>query len=178
MFSLVYKNNKTYSCNRRFSQVFIFKLYIIKLNVFFFYRILQTFLSLKGFKNMTKFQKNMFLSDLQRKCEFYTKTRISAIFMQKDPFTVLQDLHKIFSYFYNKKIYIKRTQSITEFKKVKEFFKQNIRDEEKIKEIFKYIEDYELLHGYRFETVEGVDLLRLARAKFMYTKRFFNKNRP
>ena len=80
-------------------------------------------------------------------------------------------LDKIFSYFYNKKVYLKKIKNLQKKEKLKQLFSKI--DLDKVDKIFFILENIELHKKINFTNIEGVNLLRRLKAKYSYSKRFF-----
>lgn len=95
---------------------------------------------------------------------------------EKDAIANFSLIHSLFDFFYNKKVYIKRNSLFSLKKEVTEKFKEI--DLEKADKLFILLENYELKEKRKvFTDIEGNDLLRRAKAKYLLSKRFFLSSR-
>ena len=81
-------------------------------------------------------------------------------------------LDRISSYFYNKKVYLKRIQNNSTKKELKYLFDKI--DIKKVNKIFFTLENMELHDNIKFENINGENILKKVKAKFLHSKRFFS----
>jgi len=88
-------------------------------------------------------------------------------------YDVFGKMDRIFSYFYNEKVRLKRIKNIERKKELSEIF--HLLDFKKVDKIFFELENMELFKEANFITIDGVNLLRRTKAKYLHCKRFFRK---
>ena len=97
-----------------------------------------------------------------------------SINKEKLLYDIFGKIDRIFSYFYNEKIRINKTEDIKRKIELSKIF--CLLNLKKIDKIFYELENMELFGEANFVTIEGINLLRRTKAKYFYCKRFFKKN--
>ena len=97
----------------------------------------------------------------------------SQIDKQKLKYDFFSKLNKIFSYFYNEKVKLKKIKNIERKKELSKIF--HLLDFKKVDKIFFELENIELFKEANFTNTEGVNLLRRTKAKYLHCKRFFKR---
>jgi len=104
-------------------------------------------------------------------------------YKDKDISNMITSLNNIFSYFYSKKVEIKKRYSpkwknTKRYLEIQEIFSEYITDDiiVKIEDAFFIIENHELKTKRKFLNVHGEEILRRVKAKYLHSKRFFLGN--
>ena len=82
-----------------------------------------------------------------------------------------EKLNRIFSFFYAKKIMIKKQHNYFLKKELTKIF--NTLDFKKVEKIFFELENLELFNNVNYTNINGDNLLRRTKAKYYHCKRFF-----
>ena len=87
--------------------------------------------------------------------------------------SLLNKFDYLFSYFYTKKVELKRNNHLRKKQYLSNLFKKI--DTFKVDIFFKVLEDIEILENRKFVDVEGRNILRRIKAKYRHSQQFFKK---